>query len=757
MENQKHYSSFDKFVLRTPLFPLGFVHKLTSKDDIPSEDVKELCNIPLISEALYIASPPLYYEMQKWIKGEMGTGKKAEKKTNKLKGGIVRYFLRMSTRCTPFGLFAGFTTGEIDSTTNIGLWDKESNIRHTRLDMNYMCALATDLSKHNDIKNNLRFYPNSSLYIIGEQIRYIEYKYINSSRNHNIVAIDNSAYVQKVLKMAGKGASIIDLAKFLVEDDISLGEAKNFIEELVESQMLLSEFEPSVTGDDFLDQFMRIVTKTKHTKNIANILDTLNQVKSELENIRNNNIGNAIPIYEAIAKKLKRLGTKYELKHLFQTDMVINSTNCLLNSEIVDDLQSALEVFNKLTIKNMETNLSRFRDAFNERYEGETVPLLQALDTETGIGYLQNHTGDIAALVDDLAIPANQSQSYDLKWNKVNSFLHRKYIESLANKEKTIEILDKELESFTSNWDDLPETISVITQIFKSSSNKEYEIFVKSVGGSSAANLSGRFCHTDKGVRQLVNEIIEKDEAQNQEVIFAEIAHLPESRTGNILHRPILRKYEIPYLAKPSVDEDCQIKLEDLYLSVHGQQIYLRSKRLNKIIVPRLTSAHNYSYNALPVYQFLCDLQTQNQRGGLHFNWGPLEMQHIYLPRVIYKNIILSRASWNFRKTDIEIVLSLKEDYKRISAFQTFMNKHQLPDEVLLADSDNELYLNLKNKMCIKILLGLIKNRQSFTFKEFLFNNSNLVVNSTEGGFTNEFVISFYKNKNQNKSNQSTS
>ena len=164
------------------------------------------------------------------------------------------------------------------------------------------------------------------------------------------------------------------------------------------------------------------------------------------------------------------------------------------------------------------------------------------------------------------------------------------------------------------------------------------------------------------------------------------------------------------------------------------------------MVIPRLTSAHNFSFNALPVYQFLCDLQVQNLRGGLGFNWGPLAQQYRFLPRVVYKNTIFSRANWNFRKKDIDPIVKMEDESEQYNAFQSFAEKHQLPAEVLLADGDNELYLNLKSKMCIKILLNQVRNRASFILKEFLFDSKNLVVSNPEGGFTNEFIVAFHNN-----------
>jgi len=83
-----------------------------------------------------------------------------------------------------------------------------------------------------------------------------------------------------------------------------------------------------------------------------------------------------------------------------------------------------------------------------------------------------------------------------------------------------------------------------------------------------------------------------------------------------------------------------------------------------------------------------------------------------------------------------------------------------LDDVVLLSDSDNELYLNLKNLDCIKVLLDLVKNRPSFNLVEFLFDDKNALAKGPDGSFTNEFVVSFYKDhemlqamKNEEKNN----
>ena len=735
------YKNFNQFVIRTPLLSLNYIQSVISKKDISDEQLKEVCKDTKVQEAIFLASPDLYGQMNKWLNNELSDLKDIER----LKESITKYILRMGSRCTPFGLFAGFSLGKIDNKNNLELANGSKYYGHLRLDMNYLCALAIDLAKIPEIKNQIKFYPNTSIYKSGEYLRYVEYKYINSKRNHFIIAVDDSEYLQRVLQASKKGIKFKDLVSLLVDDEISSEEAQEFIDELIESQLLVSELEPSVTGEEFLNQIIDVL---KPLEGIDHIINFLQEVEDDINQIRNKPIGISIDHYSKIIDKLSKLETKYDLKYLFQTDLVVAGNNLEVSSDIPNDILKGIEIMNKLTLAQTSGNLLQFKDAFYDRYEEREIPLLQALDVESGIGYLQNSgSGDLNPLVDGLALPSTAKlEETNIRWNNIQSFLFKKYNETLSKGMSEVEITDDDVKDFQTNWNDLPLTFNAMVEVIGYDQDQKPLLSFSHAGGSSAANLLGRFCHSSKDLNDYVKQITETERKLVPNAIIAEIVHLPESRTGNILSRTKLRNFEIPYLAKSSVSEENQIAVEDLMVSVkYGKRIVLRSKTLNKEIIPRLSNAHNFSHNALPVYQFLCDLQTQDLRGGVGFNWGVLSNEYKYLPRVRYKNIILSEATWNVKKGDIKNMIEAKNDNELLQKAKLWRDEFKLPDYVLLADGDNELLLNLNNLLCLKTLLSLVKKREGFQLKEFLFKKENCVVKRGEDRFTNQLIFSFFK------------
>lgn len=737
MKNKNNYKCFSSYILRTPLLPFNFYKMITSERIIDDHSFRDICSNLIVKEALFLASPPLFIEMEKWINGELENTKKEEK----LKMSILKYLSRMTSRCTPFGLFAGCSVGKFENETSIILEESSNNMRHTRLDMNYLVSLSQDLIMNKNVRDQLLFYPNTSIYRIGDKLRYIEYKYFNNERKHQIVAVDNSDYIEIVLQKAVSGVLLSDLAKTLIDDDISLEDATNFIEELVSSQILISELEPTVSGSEFMDQILEVLNKLNNVESIINVLNEINKGTHYIDQ----KIGNDIKEYYKISDLVRQLDTKFESKFLFQADMVLNHKKNTLSTDIIKDLKKGFTLLNKITLPPYETLLDKFKAAFYERYEDREIPLSIALDSEIGVGYVQDQgSGDVNPLIDDLVFPTQLTKNHlkEIKWNRVNAIFQKKLIDSFKENAYSITLNDDDFESFEANWDDLPDTISSIIELVEDKGS--LKIKYDGGGGSSSANLLGRFCHGDPKLYEYTKEMIDIEAKINSNKILAEILHLPESRIGNIILRPDFREYEIPYLAKSSKDEEKQLPLSDLMISIKKGRIFLRSKKYNKEVLPRLTNAQNYAFNSSPIYHFLGDMQTQDMRYGVKINIGPFSDDYEFIPRIEYNNLILHCAKWNLKKIHIELLIKYKNNNVELyEAVRMFRERLKIPQYAMLMEGDNELLINFDNLNSVRMLLEIVSQRENFKLVEFLFSESGIVKN--EGNYyTNQIIVSFY-------------
>lgn len=743
MQEKNPYISFSKFILRTPLYSLDFYKNFTSGKNISDEDFLNILNDPILIEAIYLASPTLYNAITKWSR--IKESNKSSEDSEKIKFSVLKYISRLSSRCTPFGLFAGCSIGNIYNSTNIILNDSINNERHTRFDMNYLFALSQNLSKIEFIKNQLLFHPNKSIYEVGNKLRYVEYYYVNGKRNHQIVSIDNSKYIKKIIHFSKRGAQISEIINEIISKKIDFEIANNFINELIENQVLISNLEPSVTGTEFYNQIISIIEKLKYTENIS---ERLMLLKLELIEI-DKNIGNNIKKYEKIITLLEELNTEFDLSHLFQTDMSISTVENTLSNNIVNSVKKGMSVLSKFSNNNENPLLSEFKKRFYVRYENKEILLSKVLDSEIGIGYHQTFEQNVNnPLIDDIILPEteNKNASRSIQWNPFNSFFHKKILKANKNNEVIIKIFPDELKHLEENWNNLPDTMSTLIEIVNVSGKEKIKF--NSIGGSSAANLLGRFCHSDKKIHEYVNEIIAIENKINKTSILAEIVHLPESRVGNVLMRPSFRNFEIPYLGNSTLKDEFQIPLDDLYISIKKEKLILRSKKHNIQIIPHLTNAHNYSQNSLPIYHFLCDLQTQGISRGMTFNLGNISNIYNFIPRIEYEDIILNEATWYIERKEIENIVKIKNNETLLlNEIIKFRTSRKIPQFVVLSENDNELLINFENITSIRMLLNTVNKKTNFILKEFLHTERSSIQNTKKEYYSNEIILSFYNSK----------
>lgn len=719
----KEYKILNQYVTRTPLFDLQWIYK-----KFTDEEIKSFCKNDLFLEAVYLASPELYDQIIKYLNQEIISVDKVEK----LKKSILKYILRMSSRCTPFGLFSGIAIGEITKKVTeieIGSFDKIRRVN--RLDMNYLCSLSLELEKKENVYKQLKYYPNTSIYRIGDYYRYVEYKYIDNIRQHFTISIDYSDYIKFILEKTVYGKTIkkiVDELQLYINDvSISKTDLENFILELIENQILISDLSPPVSGNDYLN----ILCDKTNIPNLRDIRDL----------ITNNSMSSfyAYRDYNVLEKLLKKNNTSINKKYILQTDLEVFYNTNTINESIRKTLKKGLHTLTKLTSKVPNTQLEKFKEEFYRRYEDEEIALPIVLDVESGIGYDQNLKGgyDVNPLIDDLILNLNTKEGQSDQ-NTIPQFLKEKYLEALKNDEEKIIILESDLSNFEDKRNDLPDTFSILCSLFEGEKKGENLISMSSVGGSSGTYLLGRFGHVSEGIENLINNISELENQNQSDRILAEIIHLPESRTGNILYRKNIRNYEIPYLAKSNLPIENQININDLYLSIKNNKIILRSKKHNKIVEPRLSNAHNYSFNALPIYNFLCDLQTQDKVDYLGINVNSLLKDFKYVPRIQYQNIILSPKKWLLDKKQLKTLKTLDDVFK-------IKNEMNLDDHILVVEFDNELPINLKDEFNCNLFLEVLKNKEEIILKENLFTKYNSIVKKEDCFYSNEFIFSVCK------------
>ena len=616
MTNKKDknpYHPFPSFIFRSPFLSLNRFTEWLKELDRSPDYLKEILLRSDIQEAIFIASPVLYNEIFKYLENRL-----KPKEKEKFYYSMLKYLSRMATRCTPFGLFAGCSVGQTGEHTDIVLPSSKHYSRHTRLDMNWLCALAQDLAKKREIRYQLRYYPNNSSYAVGDKLRYVEYRYHNGNRLHSIEEVDLSDYLKQLLIAAKEGATVEQLTALITNEEISREEAIGFIDELINNQLLTSELEPGVTGPELLDRLILTLERWEELQEVTAKLKSLSHLLQEIDS---QSVGNTIPLYAEIKKLISEWGTAFSEKHLFQSDMLKPCPKAQIDKTVTDEILDAIAFMNKITPPGRkDPMLDKLMSSFLERYEEREVSLAQLLDTEMGLDlHRSGADGDITPLLDGIPFGTGKQENTSHFWNPLQSLLHRKVIESLITKQKEIILTDDDVKGWSAGWDDLPHTLAAMCEVFSYHPNGVSKIYLHSAGGTGAANLLGRFCHVDEEIHRSVIDIIrEEEEALPQDKCYAEVVHLPESRTGNILARPVLRPYEIPYLSKPAVEAPFQLEISDLMVSVRQKKFVLRSKKLNREVIPRLTTAHNYTLTgAMPIYQFLCSLQSQGKRSGI--------------------------------------------------------------------------------------------------------------------------------------------
>lgn len=752
----------DFFVLRTPLLPFDALTSWSEGLEAPgaTPDAREAAlqrdrqrlrtrlrqwvEDPLIREALFIASPALVESLHYWQeKPDSEQGLKVERT-------LVRYFARMSGRSTPFGLFAGLSVGRTGAVTRLHLSPREELRRHTRLDMDYVCALVEKVQQEPAVRSALRYVPNSSLYLAAGRLRYMEMRHTGRERTYHLVAVEPSSYLEATLARARGGASVAALAQALTQDDpdVGLEDAHAFILELIDSQVLVSTWAPPLTGPEpipyLLEQSAELPALQPTRTKLASAHEALGGIDAARPGVPEE-------AYRDVARMLEGLPVPAELPRLFQVDMVRPAREATLSPVVVEACRSAFDALYRLAITTggSDTPIGRFQQRFLARYEDRAVPLLEALDEDTGIGFAADGgTGSgTGALLQGFAFPRNEGDRRypdGAKWRHLLTRLEscwRTQSQELVLTEDDLRAMEAK------DTLPLPESFAIVAAVVGASAEHvdrgDFRILLESLAGPSGAVMLGRFCHADSDLEAATRAHLRAEEALRPDAVFAEVVHLPQGRMGNVICRPALRQHDLVFLGQSGVPSEHQIELSDLWLSVEQGRLVLRSQKLGREVIPRLTHAHNYFSLGLGAYRFLGQLQQQGVQN-LAFSWGPLAPAP-FLPRVVHGRAVLALAKWNVTPERLK-AWGAAQGSERYEALQQFRQEARLPRWVCLHDGDNQLPIDLDNVLSVDTFIQLTRKRPAgVTLEELYPTPDALCVTGPDGRYQHELVLPFHR------------
>ena len=606
--------------------------------------------------------------------------------------------------------------------------------------MDYVTALTQYLAQDQELRKTLVYRPNSSLYRAARRLRYVRTILKGRHRNYRLVAAELTSYLESTLMRAEQGASLQSLADALAAEipDIDRQEAEAFISELVEAQILVPNLDPALTGSEPLSDLVEVLRKAP---SLASAAHTITMASSELAAMDASGPGRGIPLYLNLAKLLEPLGIPVELERLFQVDMIRPAT-AVLGPEVLREIGWAGEFLCRMGAVTESQALRGFREAFTARYGDREVPLVQALDEEIGVGFatFDGTGGEVAPMLPGLVLPETPAE---VPSAPIGHLLLRKVVEAVAAGAEELELTAADLDSlFPQPAHPLPVALSVIASIAASheaAERSEFRVCVLGATGPSGAQLLGRFCHADPNLEREVQRHLRTEEALVPDAIFAEVVHLPEGRTGNLLLRPILREYEIPYLGRSRTPPERQIPVSDLTVSVRDGQVVLMSRRLGRRVIPRLATAHNYGLRSLGIYRFLCSLQVEGTATVGYWDWGILATVP-FLPRIVSGRVVFSPARWNLDATELRRLGAARDD-ERFTVIQSWRRERRLPRWVLLLDNDNRLPVDLDNVLSVETFHQLIRHRDQARLVEIYPPPDQLLATGPDGRYVHEIVV----------------
>lgn len=700
-------------MVRVPLLPVETYDSLRT-----AEDQCALLKDPRVRRAVAVGSVSMLNALDRFEQATL-----SRKDTVRLVASLLRYEIRMSTRPTPFGLFAGCAIARFGDRTDLNIV-RTFGRAHTRPDMGWLIDLVMAAESDPAIRRKLRLIRNPLARFEGDRVF--------MSVGTKPVSVRATRVVKQALNLARMGIQYEVLAASLQHESASASPEKveRLISQLCDQAFLATDLRPPLTTES---PARYVLEKLAYIPEAVVFHDRLSKLLSACA------VWDQCPDEDSLAA-FRSLLNQMDLPEdgSKEAPVQVDLALCVegrLGVAIASEAARAAELLLRLSPSPRGPgSIAAYRGAFISRYGHEReVPLLELLDPDRGLGPVSLH-GHVFTGPD----PATAATRSETLLAIACSALHnRSRIVSLQ--ESDIARLETWRPTATTAPVSLDINILVAARSAEAIDRGEYMVIPgPNLGAWAAGRNFGRFAHLDPvelGKRSLNEAASIEQSLHFTDHIWAEVVYLPpKARSANVSIRPAIRSHEVVFGVSPGVPQSASIPLDELLVGVADGRFYIYWPAARKRV--RFVSGHMLSYyNAPPVAQFLIEAAFDGTAVFSSFDWGPAE-GFPFLPRVQVGRVALRPAEWKLAKETIPT-----NDH---AGFNKWRREWDVPRYVCLVYADNRLVLDLDLGCHVDQILSemaKLASGQRLSIQEVFPALEEAWLTGKEGHYYSEFIV----------------
>ncbi|MBV9093707.1 MAG: lantibiotic dehydratase, partial [Streptosporangiaceae bacterium] len=540
------------------------------------------------------------------------------------------------------------------------------------------------------------------------------------SNKHRLVAMRSTDAIEAVLEAAHPQARAVELIKVIQQHEPSPEDARALLARLLRSELLIPLAQVTVTGPETTTEAIAALRSVPGGEHAAEVLG---QAARALEAAD----GDARRMPDTVAEHVKHLGIEVSPRRCVQVDS-IRTGKVVLPRAVLEEVRRAVGLLARISPEQPDPHLRSFCERFERRFGTRAVPLLEALDPDSGL------------VLEDPAAHHHELAGTAARKATLLALIER----GRRAPQGEIELTRAELAALEQEPPaELPAAFACAFKLTggdaESVAAGEFAVVAPHVVGPSGARLLGRMCHGDSELERRVRQHLEREAALHPDAVLAEVCTAPDTDWGlNVTHRPVLRDWEIECGGYSGAPPAQRIEPADLLVTVAGDKVVLSSAVLGRRVLVRWTTALNHQKVSLPAARFLALVAAQGFSAGLGWAWGDLADAPM-LPRVRHGRTVLALRRWSMSAAELHAVHPGTDaaGFRRLAEWRRV---HELPRFAHLMHGKETLLVDFDNVLSVDAFIAATKTADRLRFTEAPEAESSPVA-GPDGRYAHEFVL----------------